>query len=221
MDITCDNCQSKFKIPDEKIPKGQIFSVACPKCKNKISIDARFEDEKPFEAEQKENNIIERVAASSYDASEKPFDFIEEGVETALLCEMDPNLCSKMKAAIEDMGYHIRESKNPIDALKQMRFHVFDMVVINENFGTKNLNENNVLRYLDRMDIDIRRNIFVALITERFRTGDNMMAFNKSVNVVINRKNIDEIQKILKRSITENKAFYRIFKESMIKTGRA
>jgi flagellar motor component MotA len=88
-------------------------------------------------------------------------------------------------------------------------------------FGTQNPDENNVIRYLDRLSMSTRRNIYVALITDRFRTFDNMAAFNKSVNILVNLKNIDEIEKILTRGITDTKAFYRVFREAMTKTGRA
>ena len=44
-----------------------------------------------------------------------------------------------------------------------------------------------------------------------------MTAFNKSVNVIVNMKNIDDISGILKRSITDNTAFYHVFKEAMKK----
>lgn len=229
MDIICDKCQAKFKIPDEKVPKGQVFSLACPKCKNKISIDTRSGEphahEKTSAAPAKpkpaqEKSLIDEVSSGTYDASEKPFDFVEEGAQTALVCEPDPDARTKIKTGLEKLGYHITEPKSPIDALKQMRFHVFDMVVINEMFGTENPDENNILRYLDRLVMVTRRNIFVTLITDRFRTSDNMAAFNKSVNIVINLKNIDEIQKILKRSVADNETFYRIYKETLIKTGR-
>lgn len=224
MDVTCDQCQSKFKIPDEKVPKNQIFAVACPKCKHKISIDTREKappKQEAAPAPPEEKSVIDEVAGGSYDASEKPFDFIEEGVETALMCEPDPDRRNKIRSALEGMGFQIQEAQSPIAALKQMRFHVFDLVVLNEMFGTQNPDENNVLRFLDRLAMDTRRNIFVALVTERFRTGDHMAAFNKSVNIIVNLSNIDDIEKILKRGMTENKSFYRVFRESLVKTGRA
>jgi len=118
------------------------------------------------------------------------------------------------------MGYHTTAPQTYKDTLKQMRFHVFDMVVLNESFGTRDPDMNSVLKYLDRLNMSIRRNIFLALITTRFRTMDNMTAFNKSVNLIINLKNINEIEKILRRGLADNKAFYRVFKESLIKTGR-
>ena len=79
---------------------------------------------------------------------------------------------------------------------------------------------NPVLKYLDRLNMSTRRNIFVTLITDRYRTMDNMAAFNKSVNLIVNLKNVDEIEKILRRGIADYEAFYRVYKRILIKTGR-
>jgi hypothetical protein len=62
-----------------------------------------------------------------------------------------------------------------------------------------------------------RRNIFVALISERFKTGDNMQTFNKSVNFILNVGDIDRARNILTRGINDNNVFYRVFKESLAK----
>ena len=229
MDVLCEKCRGKFHIPDQKVPKGEAFSVICPKCNNKVSVDTRFDiplstKETPAPSTKPKSRlnktIIEEVDSSAYDASEKPFDFVEEGVETALLCEPDPAIRAKIITALYNMGYHTTAPQSHKDTLKQMRFHVFDMVVLNERFGTRDPDMNSVLKYLDRLNMSIRRNIFLTLLTDRFRTMDNMAAFNKSVNLIINLKNINEIEKILKRGVADNKIFYRVFKESLIKTGR-
>ena len=228
MDVVCNECQGSFKIPDEKVPKGKSFSIACPKCKHKISVDPRpaessaAEETLPdFEMPKSDSakSILDEVADSSYDASDKPFDFVEEGTETALLCESDPAIREKIRTALTNLGYHITESPSARDVLKQMRFHVFDVVVLNELFDTRDLDENNILRYLDRLAIYTRREMFVALVTARFRTNDYMAAFHKSVNMVINLDNIDQIEQVIKGGIADNTAFFRVFKESMIKVG--
>lgn len=229
MDVVCKQCKSKFKIPDEKVPEGQLFTLSCPKCKNKISIDTRpgvsssFE-EKPQPSATAETvtkkTIIDEVNSGAYDASEKPFDFLEEGVKTALLCEPDSTVRGKIRSALENMGYNVTEPASDRDALKQMRFHVFDTVVLSEVFSSTNPDENNVMKYLERLSMTIRRKIFVVLITSRFRTTDNMAAFNKSVNIVVHTKNIDEIEKIIKSGLSDNAAFYRVFKDALVKTGK-
>ena len=229
MNISCENCRSKFKIPDEKVPKGQMFSMTCPQCNTKVVVNARSNTHSLSDTDsesidkskpEKEKTIIDEVDADTYDASDKPFDFVEEGVKTALLCESDAALQTKIKTGLHNMDYHITTPQLPKDALKQMRFHVFDMVVLNERFGTQNPDMNSVLRYLDRLNMSTRRNIFVTLITDRYRTMDNMSAFNKSVNLIVNLKNIDEIEKILRRGIADYEAFYRVYKRALIKAGR-
>ncbi len=217
MDIVCKQCKSRFKIPDEKIPKGQIFTLSCPKCKNKISIDTR-----PSATAEPvtKKTIIDEVDSGTYDASEKPFDFLEEGAETALLCEPDPAVRDKIRSALENMGYNVIQPESDRDALKQMRFHVFDLVVLSEVFSSKNPDENNVMKYLERLPMATRRKIFVVLATKRFRTMDNMAAFNKSVNIVVNTKNLDEIEKIIKSGLSDNAAFYCVFKDALVKTGK-
>ena len=229
MDIVCKECQSKFKIPDEKVPKGQLFALSCPKCKSKISIDTRpcvspSSEERPQPSATAEpvpkKTIIDEVDSGAYDASEKPFDFLEEGAETALLCEPDPAVRGKIRSALENMEYNVTEPESDRDALKKMRFHVFDLVVLSEVFSSENPDKNNVMKYLERLPMAIRRKIFVVLATNRFRTMDNMAAFNKSVNIVVNTKNIDEIGKIIKGGVSNNAAFYRVFKNALVKTGR-
>jgi predicted Zn finger-like uncharacterized protein len=228
MEVICKQCQSKFKIPNEKIPKGRVFSLTCPKCNHKISIDTRptasSSPEKTTAVSAKPNpdpekTIFDKVISGTYDASEKPFDFVEEGVETALLCEPDPAIRAKIKMALEKMKYNIMEPKSAVEALKQMRFHVFDLVVLNELFDTQDPDKNNVLKYMAQLTMDTRRNIFLALVTNRFRTMDSMMAFNKSVNIIVNVNNVDEMQKILKRSVADTTEFYYVFKELLAKTG--
>lgn len=228
MDVACDKCQAKFKIPDEKVPKDQAFNVTCPKCRNKISIDSRSGDSAPAKAAApaaepqaaKKKSLAEEVGSGSYDAGEKPFDFLAEGMETALLCEPDAAVRAKLKTALDNMGYHTTEPESAREVLKQMRFHDFDMVVINELFDTPNPDMNNVLRYIEQLPMYTRRNMFVALVTDRFRTMDNMATFNKSVNLMLNLKNIDDCEQILKRAVADNTTFYRVFKETMIKFGR-
>lgn len=211
MEIICTNCQSKFKVANEKIPAGRRTTVACPKCKGYITL-------KP-----QRGSAGGRAASSmnSYNAAEKPFDFIEEEGLTALVCESNPSVRRTITNALDVLDYQITEAESARDALKRMRYHNYDLFVVNENFDTDNPESNGVLLYLERLSMTVRRDMFVALISNRFRTMDNMMALNKSVNLIINIKNIEDIGKILSRGITDNEFFYRIFKGTLKEVGRA
>jgi len=169
---------------------------------------------------EEENTLLNQVDSSAYDAADKPFDFVEAEGETALVCEADPAIKEKISAAMKSLGYMITEAVSAKDALKKMRFHTYDVVILDECFDTAAPDENDVLQYLENLSLVTRRDIFVALVSERFRSMDNMAAFNKSVNLVINTKNIDDVGTILKRGISDNNAFYRVYKETLKKMGK-
>jgi hypothetical protein len=47
-----------------------------------------------------------------------------------------------------------------------------------------------------------------------------MAAFNNSVNLIINAKNIDDAVTIIKGAIADHEAFYYVYKETLKKKGR-
>ena len=204
MDIICEKCQSKFAIPDEKIPDGKVVSTPCPKCKNVLHIDSS----------QKQSASAEFYTDTSDDV-DKPFDFIEEEGNTALVCEQNPDIRKKIIKTLDLMEYHITVAESGRDALKKMRYHAYDLIVINETFNSDSLDSNMVMLYLDRLPMAVRRNTFVILISNRFRTLDRMLAFRYSVHIIINTKNIDDFGKIVSRGLTDNELFYQVFMESL------
>lgn len=169
---------------------------------------------------EEEKNLLNEIAAEGYDASDRPFDFVESDTETALICEPDGAVREKIGSALKNMGYQITETANARDALKSMRFHLFDLVALNENFDLSESGKSDVLAYLETLAMSTRRQIFVALVTDKHRSMDNMAAFHKSVNIVINLKNIDDVEAILRRAVSENTAFYRVFKDTLKKLGK-
>lgn len=213
MDITCATCQGKFKIADDKIPSGRSASFACPNCRNRITVN----DEAGPVRERVPLNEVDTLA---YNAADRPFDFIEEEGKTALVCEQQPQLQKSISDTLHLMEYQITVAENARDALKRMRYHVYDIVVVDEDFDTRTPEANGVLIYLERMAMNTRRNMFVTLVSGRHRTMDNMTALMKSVNLIVNIKNIDDLGKILNRGLTEHLAFYRVHREKLKETGR-
>jgi predicted Zn finger-like uncharacterized protein len=215
MDITCTNCSGKFRVPDEKIPHGRVSAVPCPKCKTRIALDPTKKTAASFAVEE------ESSQSEEFDFNEKPFDFIEEEGLTALLCEQNPVARQAIEGALNLMDYQITLATSARDALKRMRYHIYDLIVVNESFDTNNPDSNGVLIYLERLGMAVRRDIFVAMISNRYRTMDNMMAFHGSVNLIINLKNVEDVGKILSRGITDNQLFYNVYRETLKELGRA
>ncbi len=207
MDVVCNDCQSKFRIPDEKIPSGKAASFACPKCKSRINVDL---NNKRDDAGQ-----VMVGDETTYDASEKPFDFVETEGKTSLICESDSTISQPITDTLRSMAYHISNAQNARDALRMMWYHLFDIIVVDEKFDTDNHENNPVMKHLEDLNMSVRRNIYVVMISKRFRTMDQMMAFNKSVNLIINTDKIDQTEKILKRGLSDQKILYQVYKDQL------
>jgi predicted Zn finger-like uncharacterized protein len=217
MDIICQSCQGKFKIAEGKVPAGKTATVKCPRCKSTIHVASKSKEEPGADADAAFDDLFEfdEDEGETYDASEKPFDFIEEEGKSALVCESDALVREKIRPSLDILEYFITEVPNSREALKKMRYHNYDLVVVNEYFDTQDPDTNPLLIYLERMMMETRRNIFVTLLTTRFRTMDHMIAFQKSVNLVLNLRNIDDFDKIIQRAYADYGLFYKVFKESL------
>jgi len=114
MDIVCNHCNGKFKVADEKIPVGKTVSIPCPKCKNKLSVSA---NQKPKIDPPKEAPAVDDIRADTYDASEKPFDFVEEEGKTVIAVVHNLNLaaayCDNL-IFMKDGGIHCAGPKEAV-----------------------------------------------------------------------------------------------------------
>ncbi len=207
MDIVCNSCQAKLTIPDNKVPKGKKASFICPQCKQRIHI--------PVPAPSGE----EPGAPEAYDASDKPFDFVDDDKRTALICMAGEASRTQASDALEEMDYAVTWAADVRQALTRMKYHLFNVIVVDDRFDPPG--QPGVLDALRALEMVSRRRIFVVLVTQQFRTQDNMAAFHGSVNLVVNDKSINDVKKILVRGIQDHERFYAVFTDSLKETGKA
>ena len=220
MQVTCNACQRSMNILDEKLPKDQAFSITCPGCKNKIKVDQHLKTPDPPTPPQQEEALD--TAGMVVDQEEFEDDELviyDENDQLALI--LDETNQSAWTQALESRDYKIQYAKSPEHAVHKMKFTHFHFIALHENYGNKDLDNNTVYKTLIELPMVTRRNIFVALIGKNFKTLKNMQAFQKSVNVVINEKDINKLEDVLKKSISENEIFYKVFKETLQSMGKA
>jgi DNA-directed RNA polymerase subunit RPC12/RpoP len=237
MEVICESCTAKLNIPDEKIPKDQVVKIACPKCKNKFILKSKepktkapsgepnhFSEPDKFRMKFMEAKPSRKESEESYGyddyADDEALAFFEEGTKLALLMASNSEESKKILPAIEKLGYKPIPTSSTRDAIGKARFHHFDMVILMDGFDGQPLEHSVMISYLNRLSMSVRRRIFVALISEHFKTMDDMMAFAMSANVVINSSDIEKLFPILKKAISENEKFYKVFLDSLAETGK-
>ena len=168
----------------------------------------------------KKRMLFDEIDSESYNSFDKPFNFVEEREKAALICETDPVVRAKISNILEEMGYYITEFTTSHDSLRDMRFHAYRLIVVDESFDAQGAGDNHVLDYIRHLPMNVRRNIFVIMLSVGVSTMDNMVAFAESVNLIINLENIDDAGAIIERGIADDEAFYSTFKEALKRAGR-
>jgi len=242
MEIVCKECKAKLNIPDEKIPQGQRVSVLCPRCKNKLIIDtteAGTEASPPAADEPAvPRSPGEGLPDTSHEEAFEPsepegipeFDDAEEdsildtygeGEKLALVMDNDAHYTENIKEALEELGYRYVPAENTQKAIGKMRFQNFDLVVLSDQFDNVPLEQSPILQYLNHLSMSVRRKVFLVLISDKFRTMDHMMAFTMSANLVISLNDLDKLSIILKRAVSDNEKFYKVFFDTLREVGKA
>ena len=238
MEVVCEHCKARLNIPDEKIPKDQTVRISCPKCKTKIVLPERtaepkgpssgesndYTDTGKFRLKFIESRSTKEPEEASYSyedySSDEALDFFEEGTKLALIMADNPERGEKIRSAVGGLGYKQVVTENTRDAIGKLRFHHFDMIILCEGFEGQPLEQSQVVNFMNRLSMPVRRRVFFAMVADKFKTMDNVMGFAMSANVVINTKDVDKLQLILKKAISENDKFYKVFMDALAETGK-
>ena len=191
---------------------GKWKLKSCPKCGGKITVGPQGggsggKEEKAYDY-------------SDY-SDDEALGFYEEGTKLALVMAGGESASATLKAAVEELGFTYVETSNTRDAIGKMRFHHFDLLILLEDFDGQSLNNSPILNYLNHIPMSVRRRMFVALVSDQFKSMDNMMAFAMSANTVISGQDLDKMGVILRKAITENEKFYKVFMDALVETGKA
>jgi predicted Zn finger-like uncharacterized protein len=209
MDVTCDACGAAFKIPDEKLPPNQVVSITCPKCKGKIKVNTG-----------KPNEDIPSSQTDELGQDDTPLELFEEGTRLALVLHGDDAQIKNISSVLEKLSYKPITAPSIQDAMGKLRLHHFDLIILSDGYGGQNIEGSPITHYLNHLSMSVRRKIFLALISEKFKTMDNMIAFALSANLVIHPADLSKLRLILNKAIPDHDKFYKIFMDTLKETGR-
>jgi hypothetical protein len=217
MQVTCNACQRSMNIPDEKLPKDHAFSITCPECKTKFKVVQHLKPKKsesvPPPLKEKTVDTASMVVNPEEFEDDEGLVIYDKNDQIALVLDViNKDVWTK---ALEEKNFKIQYARSPEDAVHKMKFTHFHFVALYEKFGNVALDESPIYQKMIEMPMVTRRNIFFALVGANFKSLNNMQAYQKSANVVINEKDLEKLGDILKKSISENEIFYKVYKETL------
>lgn len=231
MQVKCAGCNKSLNIPDEKLPPDKVVTLNCPACKAKIRVDQHLRPSRESAGESStatssaqprpidhKNETIDTLSITSEETEDEDFKVYDENDQLALV--LDDVHKDQWTKDLEALGFKIEYARSPEQATHKMKFTQYHVVILHENFGGVSLSDSPVYQSLKDMPMSARRKIFLALAGKNFKSTNNMQAFQHSANLVINEKDMDKALLILKKSVSENEAFYKVFKETLHALGK-
>jgi hypothetical protein len=140
-------------------------------------------------------------------------EFFDIGDKTALVCVDHLQYQKLVVPQIADLGYKIHLGLFEEDVLLKLATYNYNVVVVYENFKRASADENPILRELVKRPGALRRQHFVVLLSHRGVTNDPMLAFTRSVDLVVNIEDLPNLKPVLRRGVAHHAELYQPFRD--------
>ncbi len=240
MTVTCPTCKATLTIPDDRLPKGAALTAVCPKCKGKVPIEppagAAQAALAPSAASQtvlvppaaSQTVLVSPGTPAAPEASaaatgrlERPAAYQGRTQRRALVCVAVPEERQQVMAALERGGYTTDPVETAAEAAEKLRFTPYTAVILRDGFGTPAGDGNPVLEHIAEMGMAVRRNLLVVFVSPAVRSHNSPAAFAKSVNLVLNLRDLPHLTEALDETRLEAERTYRVLHESLQAMGKA
>ena len=246
MQLECSNCHKSLNLPDAKLPVGKPFSFTCPYCRQKNSAFIPADGGRPPGVNAPVP--MEGAAMTALPTSEPPRPDItyppmdqarpsgenypgpDDNFQSLMLNSTndrpkglvvydEEEIAEMLSGKLEALGYEPTVAVNLRDAAKQLKFASFDIVLIQEDYYGASLSSNHLLKSIQNLDNPSRRGMLVALISPTMTTLDDLLAFSMSFDAVVNKADLDTIDRILMSMVARAKKFYAVYREILTEHG--
>jgi CheY-like chemotaxis protein len=223
MEFICEDCQAVIQIPDERVPQNSAFRLTCPRCKRKILASTKTsesfgEGKTNVSLSPGPSEVTPLVSDNPDDDLPEAMDCLQPGQSAALLCVNREESRGELRAMLEGMGYVVDIPMAADHALQRLRFNQYHVILLDDDVAGKPPNP--VVGYLAGLNMNTRREMFVVLIGQRFKTADHLQAFIESVNLILHPDDLPQLVTFLSRGLREHERFYKVFIESLIEAGK-
>jgi ActR/RegA family two-component response regulator len=241
--IECQSCQKKLNISEEKIPFGRPFTFVCPNCayKNAMTLPERriteisLNDDAPpppppspptfrsgAGSRQSTGSTFtsQGLGATPPDFALPPeIDEAPEGIKLAMIVFDNEEVQQKLSETLTAMGFRVTVAVNVRDAVKQLKFGRFQLIVIQEDYYGASLATNQIVRAVNSVELAVRHDMFVAVVGDGFTSLDDLTAFSLSLDTVINNKDLEDIERILISAMGHSRKFFQTYRDMMLQRG--
>ncbi|PIE56367.1 MAG: hypothetical protein CSA34_04605 [Desulfobulbus propionicus] len=203
----CPHCSTRLSLTQEQkarltealaaLGAGKTIGLKCPKCTRSFQLDRNGAVDVKKMLRPPEPPNLDWLKAGIFSTEEKV-----EDVPMALVLHGDTEVQTKIIHSLETVGYQVVVAESPEDAKSRMQFVNFACVAL-DSCVEGNLHQSGFHRYMREMPMFRRRYIFYILMGPEFNTLYSLEALANSANLVVNSKDLDHLDLILRKAIPE------------------
>ena len=149
------------------------------------------------------------------------FDIFEPGDQSALVCIDVPELQRLVIEQLTALNYKIHTGLFVEDVLLKLRAHVYDVLIVSENFNATDMQANPIVAEAVSAPAAQRRRQFIVVIGSSFITNDEMQAFEHSVDLVVGLADAVNLRPVLRRGVLRAEEFYAPLHDALKTAGMA
>ena len=202
MQVICQDCLTPFQFPDDRIPRGKEIWVICPKCHSARALSHLPPHPAPA--------LSPGAEAESGPPRLNP---MQDGVQTALLCMTHDEQRMHVEQALSNLTYAVNRAQTSQDALSSLQADDYQVLILEETWAGSGAEQNLVLRYVQTLPMQARRQLFFCLVSETVATLDELAALRFCANLVMNAQDLDKTEVLLRRCIADYRDFYKIIRQ--------
>ena len=142
------------------------------------------------------------------------YEFLSPADKPALVAVTHPELRATSWGALSELGYKVHVADTHDEFILRFGQVQYQVVVLEECFAAPNAVENLSLETIQKMPMTLRRHAVFALLGHSFGTLNPIQAFQQSVNVVINPRDMVGLKEIILQTVSDNDLFLHLYRDS-------
>jgi hypothetical protein len=204
-------------VDDAKAPE-RPFSVRCPKCQAIV----KFPGRPPAAAPATPAPVAATPAASpTTDFGPEVLDRLQRQIRGAqvgpgrgqvLVALADRALTEALTAPLRRLGYGIDTLDRPEEGGRLLEEGFYEVVVTSKTAAVPGKGESLYQRVV-RLPPDARRNVFLVLAGDEFKTGDGAQAFVAQADLVVGAE-AGDVEHVLLNTMAERTRLFQVLREA-------
>lgn len=219
MQANCPSCGNRIAVDDAKVP-DRPFQVKCPKCQSMV----RFPGKAAAEAAPPPPPPPAPEPAAAAPASEEMRAQLmaqirremTSGPDTsgdrALIALPEKSHAGAMTLVLSRNGFEVDTLDDAAEGGRLLEQGVYDVVVTARLAGTAM--KESLYQRISRLGSEARRNVFLILVGDEFKTGDGTQAWACQADLVVNSREAASVDSVFRGAMAERNRLYKVFLEA-------